>query len=71
MTAGKNRFRIYNAEKTVVDIVFYRERVGIEETREVLINYLRRRDRNLNQLVRYAELMKCGGVMKQYLEVLV
>ena len=68
---GKNYFRIYNIEKTVVDIVFYREKVGMEETKEILTNYLRRKDRNLNRLVRYAELMKCGDVMKNYLEVLV
>lgn len=68
---GKNQFRIYDIEKTVVDIVFYRERVGIEETKEILISYLRRKDRNLNRLVYYAELMKCGDIMKKYLEVLI
>lgn len=68
---GKNHFRIYDIEKTVVDIVYYRERIGIEETKEILINYLRRKDRNINRLVRYAELMKCGDIMKKYLEVLV
>lgn len=68
---GNNRFRIYDIEKTVVDIVFYRERIGIEETKEVLINYLKRRDRNLNRLIRYAEKLKCGDIMKTYLEVLV
>lgn len=68
---GKNHFRIYDIEKTVVDIVFYREKVGVKETKEILTNYLRRRDRNLNWLVRYAELMKCGDIMKIYLEVLV
>ena len=71
VTEGKNCFRIYDIEKTVVDIVFYREKVGIEETKEVLTNYIRRKDRNLNRLILYAELMKCGDVMKQYLEVLV
>ena len=71
MIEGKNCFRIYDIEKTVVDIVYYRDKVGIEETKEVLTNYLRRKDRNLNRLIRYAELMKCGDVMKQYLEVLV
>ena len=65
------RFRIYDIEKTVVDIVFYRERIGIEETKEVLTTYLNRSDRNLNRLIRYAELLKCGDVMKKYLEVLV
>lgn len=58
-------------EKTVVDIVFYREKIGIEETKEVLTTYLNRSDRNLNRLIRYAELLKCGDVMKKYLEVLV
>ena len=67
---GKNHFRIYDIEKTVVDIVFYREKVGIEETKEILTNYLRRKDRNINRLVKYAELMKCGDIMKKYLEVL-
>lgn len=68
---GKNQFQIYDIEKTVVDIVFYREKVGIEETKEVLINYLKRSDRDLNRLLRYAELLKCSGVLKTYLEVLV
>ena len=68
---GKNGFRIYDMEKTVVDIVFYREKVGIEETREILVTYLRRKDRNLNRLLKYAELMKCDKVMRRYLEVLV
>ena len=68
---GKNGFRIYDIEKTVVDIVFYREKVGIEETKEILINYLQRKDRNLNRLLKYAELMKCDKTMRQYLEVLI
>lgn len=68
---GKNKFRIYDMEKTVVDIVFYREKVGIEETKEILVTYLQRKDRNLNRLLKYAKLMKCDKVMRQYLEVLV
>lgn len=68
---GSNRFHIYNVEKTVVDIVFYREKIGIEETKEILINYLKRSNRNLNQLIRYADQMKCGDIMRNYLEVLV
>ncbi len=68
---GKNEFQIYDVEKTVVDIVFYREKVGIEETKEILVSYLQRKDRNLNRLLKYAELMKCDKVMRQYLEVLV
>ena len=58
-------------EKTVVDIVFYREKVGVEETKEVLTTYLSRKERNLNRLLKYAELMKCEKTMRNYLEVLV
>lgn len=67
---GRNKFRIYDIEKTVTDIVFYREEVGIEETKEILVTYLRRKDRNLNRLLKYAELMKCEKTMRGYLEVL-
>ena len=68
---GKNEFHIYDVEKTVVDIVFYREKVGIEETKEILVSYLKRKDRNLNRLLKYAKLMKCEKIMRQYLEVLI
>ena len=68
---GNEQFRIYDIEKTVVDIVFYRERLGIEETKEVLITYLHRNDRNLNRLIRYAEILRCGDVTKTYFEVLI
>ena len=68
---GRNGFRIYDTEKTVVDIIFYREKVGIEETKEILVNYLRRKDRNLNRLLKYSRLMKCEKTVRQYLEVLV
>lgn len=68
---GKNTFRIYDIEKTVADIVFYKERVGVEETKEILTNYLNRLDRNLNKLLTYADRTKCGRIMRQYLEVLV
>jgi hypothetical protein len=68
---GNNQFQIYDIEKTVVDVVYYREKIGILETKEVLTTYLQRKDRNLNRLIRYAEMLKCGDVMKKYLEVLV
>ena len=45
----KNEFRIYDVEKTVVDIVFYREKVGIEETKEILLTYLQRKERPCHQ----------------------
>ena len=63
-------FKIYNLEKTVIDIIYYREKIGIEETKEILINYLNRKDRNLNLLYDYAKQLKCEKILKTYLEVL-
>ena len=63
-------FAIYDIEKTVIDIIYYRNKVGIEETREVLTNYLARPDRDLVKLHRYAELLGCKKILATYLEVL-
>ena len=67
---GGNRFRIYDMEKTVADMVFYREQVGIGEMKEVLVNYLKRDDRNINRLMRYAQKLKCEAILGTYMEVL-
>lgn len=63
-------FKIYEMEKTVVDIVYYRNRIGIEETKEVLKNYLAREDRNLIKLHRYADFLGCKKILRTYMEVL-
>lgn len=65
-----HHFRIYDIEKTVVDVVYYREKIGIEETKEILINYLKRKDRDLNVLYNYAKNLKCEKILKYYMEVL-
>ena len=64
------KFQICNMEKTVVDIIYYRKKISIEEMKEIMVNYLRRKERNLNRLIQYAQLMKCEKVMRQYLDVL-
>lgn len=68
---NKNTFKIYDIEKTVVDIISNRNKVGIEETKEILTNYLARRDRNIKKLYQYAEELSCLKNLKTYLEVLV
>ena len=62
--------KMYDLEKTVADILYYRNKVGIEETKEALKNYLSRNDRNLNKLHRYADLLGCKAILGTYLEVL-
>ena len=65
-----NRFHIFDIEKTVVDVVYYRNKIGIEETSEVLKNYLQRRDRQIDRLYAYAKRLRCEKIIRTYLEVL-
>ena len=65
---GENSFNIFDIEKTVVDIVSFRDKVGTEETRNIIVKYLARKERNLNRLMQYAKLLKCSDVLQSYLD---
>lgn len=67
---GDNVFHIFDIEKTVVDIIYYRNKIGIEETSEVLRNYLKRRARQIDRLYAYAKRLRSEKVVRTYLEVL-
>ena len=67
---GENPFRIFDLEKTVADIICYRNKVGIEETAEILRNYLQHKDCDLNRLHGYAKKLRCEKPLRNYLEVL-
>jgi len=71
ITEGENSFKIFDIEKTVADIICARNKIGIEETKEVLVKYLSRPTKNINALYRYAEKLKCLKTLKSYLEVLI
>lgn len=68
---GDNCFHIFDIEKTVIDIIYHRNKIGIEETSEVLRNYLKRRDRQIDRLYAYAKRLRCEKIVRTYLEVLV
>ena len=65
-----NSFHIFDIEKTVIDIIYYRNKIGIEETSEVLKNYLKRNDCNIDKLYEFAKNLRCEKVLRTYLEVL-
>ena len=71
ITEGGDSFRIFDIEKTVIDIIYYRNKVGIAETSEVLRNYLKRKDRQIDRLYTYAKMLRCESIVRTYLEVLV
>ena len=65
-----NQFKIYNKEKTVCDMLFYRNKLGFEPAIEVLKNYINSSDRDINKLMEYANKLRCGKLLREYLEVM-
>ena len=70
ITEGGDTFRIFDIEKTVVDVIYYRNKIGIEEASEVLRNYLKEKDRAIDRLYTYAKMLRCEAIVRTYLEAL-
>ena len=66
-----HRLRIYDIERSVCDVVRFRNKVGMDVMTEVLRTYLSRKDRNIARLTEYARKMRIGSRMTQYLNVMV
>ena len=66
-----HRLRIYDIERSVCDVVRFRNKVGMDVVTEVLRAYLSRKDRNIAKLTDYAGKMRIGTIMTQYLNVMV
>ena len=65
-----NQVDIYDLEKSVCDAVKFRNKVGKDILNEVLNEYLKRKDRNLEKLIQYAKLLRVEKALKDYLDVL-
>lgn len=63
-------FRIYDIEKTVIDCIYYRNKVGIEEATEILRNYLKLQNRNIDKLYAYSKKLHCERILRNYLEAI-
>ena len=65
-----HKIPIYDKEKTICDLIRYRNRIGIDIMKEALIEYMKLKEKNLNQLFYYAKILKISTVLNQYMEVL-
>jgi predicted transcriptional regulator of viral defense system len=61
---------IYDLEKSICDVVKFRNKVGKDILNEVLNEYLKRKDRNLEKLIQYAKQLRVEKAIKNYLDVL-
>ncbi|MCR2805383.1 type IV toxin-antitoxin system AbiEi family antitoxin domain-containing protein [Paenibacillus soyae] len=66
---GKS-FQIYDMEKTICDIIRYKDKYGLDIMKEALRNYLNRKDRNLFKLKKYGKELNVKD-MEKYLEVII
>ena len=60
--------RIYGAAKTVADCFKFRNKIGRDIAIEALRTYLRRKDANVKDLMRFARIDRVQAVMDPYLE---
>ena len=58
-------------EKTICDCIRYRYKIGIDIMKESLNNYLSKKEKDLTKLFKYAEILRIGKIVKQYLDVLI
>lgn len=63
--------RIYGPEKTVCDLFRFRNTLGEDIALEGLKEYLRRRDRDLGKLEKFAELCRVRSIISQYVRAIV
>lgn len=62
--------RIYDLEKTVYDVIRHRNKIGFEVLKEILKNYLDRKDRNLNRLHSYSKQLNIFNKVDEFVKML-
>ena len=69
-TAFGNDIKAYNMERTVCDILRDRNNQDIAIVSEAIKRYVRKPDKDLNNLMKYAALLRIEKILRNYLEVL-
>lgn len=64
-----NGFQIFDMERSVCDAIRFRKKIGQDMATEVLKTYLKRKDRNLDKLLRYASKLRILKVLQTYLDI--
>ncbi|MEE3420096.1 MAG: abortive phage infection protein [Lachnospiraceae bacterium] len=65
-----NRIPMYDLERTICDLMRSRSQFEIQDFQTALKTYIRRTDKDLNRLMRYAELFHVNNILRKYMEVL-
>jgi len=65
------KIRIYCPEKTICDFFRYRNKLGLDIAKEGLSEYLKRKNRNLEKLLKYSEICRVKPLLQIWLNALV
>lgn len=65
-----NDLRAFGLERTICDILRSRNQMDIQFVNKAMQRYMRRQDRNLDLLYRYAGQFNIQGIVRNYIEVL-
>ena len=65
-----NKVRVYDPERTVVDIVRSRNGIEFQTFEDALKRYVRRKNKNVNKLIDYAEEFHVDNILIDYLRVM-
>lgn len=61
---------IFDIEKSVCDAVKFRNKIGKDILNEILTEYLKQKNRNLDLLIKYSKILRVEKILRNYLDVL-
>ncbi len=67
---NQRKIKIYDVERTVCDMIKHRSKYDLQLVREVVENYLKRDDADVEKLIYYSKELRVYNVLIQYLEIL-
>lgn len=70
-TTFGHKVKIYDIERTICDILRDRNNQDPSIVNDAIKRYLRKKDKDLNKLMKYAGLLRVENVLRPYLEVIV
>jgi predicted transcriptional regulator of viral defense system len=66
-TISGYKVKIFDLEKCICDAVKFRNKIGIDVCTEIIKNYLKRPDRNIAKLMKYAKILRVAKILEMYL----
>ena len=64
------KIRMYDLEKSVCDAIRFRKKVGVDTVSEILTKYLKRPDKDLDKLLRYARTLRIEKFVRETITIM-